>query len=1126
MGSNFETRIRHVTAVLGPTNTGKTHLAIERMLGHQSGMIGLPLRLLAREVYDKISARVGADKVALITGEEKIRPERARYWVATVEAMPRDVAVDFLAVDEIQLCGDPERGHVFTDRLLNARGKEETLLLGAQTMREAISDLIPGANFISRPRLSKLTYQGEKKITRLPARSAVVAFSANEVYAIAELIRRQRGGAAVVLGALSPRTRNAQVELYQSGDVDFLVATDAIGMGLNLDVDHVAFAAVRKFDGQNHRNLTPSELGQIAGRAGRHMNDGTFGVTYSVPPLEADLVERLENHTFDSVKMLQWRNGELDFASVEALRNSLRTLPNEQRLVRARDADDVEVLELASRDPEIAGFATSPANVERLWDVCQVPDYRKISINAHAELVANLYKFLMGPEGRIPEDWFAKQVALSDRTDGDIDTLANRIAHIRTWTFVSNRSDWLKDPAHWQARTRQIEDQLSDALHECLTQRFVDRRTSALMKGMRDKDELNAEIREDGAIEVENHFVGRLKGFQFWPDTNAEDVHGKATRHAAAQVLSRELGMRARRVAAAKVDAFKLSRDGQLLWRDEQIGQLVASDDPLKPSVVLQADESLSAPDREKVQVRLDAWITETISERLKPLVDLAGAEDLTGLARGIAFQIVENFGVLKRETVAEEIRSLDQPARATLRRYGVRFGAFNIFVPILLKPAAADLSLTLWFLKHAGEHGLSIEKMPEPPRAGLTSTVADKATPEAFYRAAGFHLCGPRVVRIDILERLADLIRPLLAWRVDSPGDKVPAGATGDGGFTIVPEMMSILGCSPDELGEVLKSLGFWVERKTVTPAPAANAAPETTAEAVSKAVAGDGTATDVTEEAKSADVDEAAAVVAPPSEPVQATEVAQSENNDAGREADKQSPHDEAVPASGGHAAQPQTITTATSHADADASQNAQAAGDAEIEPQATAGEVAAGPSDAAALPADASSESASAEATSAEPEVIEIWRPRRHRTDRGHRERRRGRRGSGSHGEASKQAQVNNNSGASAAATGQVGEEPDGNNAQRNKKRDRDRTGGGGSGERRQGQGRRDRNHRDAGKDGGRDRRQGKRRGGDQRAPQVISAGPQSHKKGGVDPDSPFAALGALKDAMTKNSKEKAP
>ncbi len=672
MGSDLETRIRNVTAVLGPTNTGKTHLAIERMLGHESGMIGFPLRLLAREVYDKVAARIGADKVALVTGEEKIKPERARYWIATVEAMPRDVDVDFLAIDEIQLAGDLERGHVFTDRMLHSRGRKETLLLGAQTMREAIQDLIPGANFISRPRLSRLSYAGEKKITRLPARTAVVAFSASEVYAIAELIRRQRGGTAVVLGALSPRTRNAQVALYQSGDVDFLVATDAIGMGLNLDVDHVAFSAVRKFDGQNFRNLTANEIGQIAGRAGRHMNDGTFGVTGNAESFDADLIERLETHNFDPVRVLQWRNRRLDFGSLDRLRDSLRAMPDETRLTRARMSDDVLALEAVSNDSEIAGYARSPAAVGRLWEVCQIPDYRKISSQNHAELVATIYKYLMGPDGHVPEDWFAKQVAFADRTDGDIDTLANRIAHIRTWTFVSNRADWLKDPVHWQERTRAIEDSLSDALHECLTQRFVDRKTSALMKGLRDKEELTAEIAEDGAINVENHYVGRLRGFRFSPETQAEGIHGKAARHAAAQVLSRELGMRARRVAAAKADAFKVTRAGRVLWRDEEIAVLEASDDPLKPTVSLLADEHLAGPDREKIEARLAAWRDEVIADKLKPLVDLAKAEDVTGLARGIAFRLAESFGIAEarnRRRHDEEPGSGSSRAAPEIRR-------------------------------------------------------------------------------------------------------------------------------------------------------------------------------------------------------------------------------------------------------------------------------------------------------------------------------------------------------------------------------------------------------------------------------------------------------------------------
>ncbi len=827
MGFETANRSRNVTAVLGPTNTGKTHLAIERMLGHESGLIGLPLRLLAREVYDKISQRVGVDKVALITGEEKIKPDNARYYVCTVEAMPRDADVDFLAIDEVQLAADPERGHVFTDRLLHVRGRQETLLLGAQTMREAIADLIPGANFISRPRLSKLTYAGEKKITRLPPRSALVAFSASEVYAIAELIRRQRGGAAVVLGALSPRTRNAQVALYQSGDVDFLVATDAIGMGLNLDVDHVAFAGVRKFDGHVHRQLTPGELAQIAGRAGRHMNDGTFGVTGGVPPLEADLVERLETHAFDTVKSLQWRTRELDFRTLDALRDSLRRVPREARLARARMADDVTALETLSHDREVVDMASNPEAVSRLWDVCQVPDYRKISSQNHAELAGNIYKFLMSGTGVIPEDWFAKQVAFSERTDGDIDTLSNRIAHIRTWTFVSNRAEWLANPAYWQERTRAIEDALSDALHERLTQRFVDRRTSALMRGLKEKDEMVAEIGEDGRIEVEKHYVGRLKGFRYFPDTEAEGIHGKAMRSAAQHVVSRELGMRVRRVVAAKPDAFKLTRRGMILWRDEEIGRLEPGEDPLKPTAVVIVDEYMPAPDKEKVQERLNGWLTEIIGERLKPLVEISAATDIQGLARGIAFRLKESFGALSRESIAEEVRTLDQPARAQLRKYGVRFGAFNIYFPLLLKPASVDLAATLWLLKNGATLGLdeATTTALEPPRPGLTSTLVDPKTPEAFYRVAGFHVCGPRAVRMDMLERLADLIRPLMAWRKPqgeaSETATPPKGSTGDGGFTAIPEMMSILGCSSSELGNVLKALGFWADRRLVKPEP-----------------------------------------------------------------------------------------------------------------------------------------------------------------------------------------------------------------------------------------------------------------------------------------------------------------
>ena len=479
-------------------------------------------------------------------------------------------------------------------------------------------------------------------------------------------------------------------------------------------------------------------------------------------------------------------------------------------------------LEAVCRDDDVVSSATNAAQIERLWEVCQIPDYRKISSQNHADLVIQLYKYLSQEDGRLPEDWFARQVAFADRTDGDIDTLANRIAHIRTWTFVSNRADWLADAEHWQGRTREIEDRLSDALHEQLTQRFVDRRTSALMRGMRDKAELFAEIGDDGAVHVEKHFVGRLTGFRFAPDTKSDTdgIHGKAARNAAARVLSKELAMRVRRVVSAKDEAFKLTRQGRIQWKDEEIARLEGSDDPLKPAIVLLADDHLGAADREKVEARVERWLGETIAERLKPLVDIAKADDISGLGRGIAFQVLENFGCLKREGVAEDVRALDQNARAQLRKYGLRFGAFNLFFPALLKPAPSELSLTLWMLKAGASHGLDLKDAPDGPRAGLTSLKVDEAIPEAYYRVAGFHVCGPRAVRIDMLERLADLIRPLLSWRTDKESSEAPpAGATGDGGFTAIPEMMSILGCSAEELGHVLTALGFRRERRPLAP-------------------------------------------------------------------------------------------------------------------------------------------------------------------------------------------------------------------------------------------------------------------------------------------------------------------
>ncbi|WP_421091092.1 helicase-related protein [Pseudochrobactrum sp. MP213Fo] len=798
---------RDVTAVLGPTNTGKTHLALERMLAHESGIIGLPLRLLAREVYNKLVAKVGADKVALVTGEEKIIPSGAKYSVCTVEALPRQTNVAFVAIDEVQLAADLERGHIFTDRILHLRGKQETLLLGAATMRGILEKLLRGINIITRPRLSQLVYAGSKKITRLPRRSAIVAFSADEVYAIAELIRRQRGGAAVVMGALSPRTRNAQVELYQNGDVDFLVATDAIGMGLNLDVDHVAFAQARKFDGFQYRDLNAGELGQIAGRAGRHLRDGTFGVTGQVDPFDRALVERVESHNFDAAKVLQWRTVQFDFANIRALRHSLERSAPIEGLTRALPAVDMQALENLSRDDDIARLADNPKRVEILWDACALPDYRRIAPAQHADIIAAIYKDIVR-KGFVDEDYMSEQVRRSDRTDGEIDTLSHRIAQIRTWTYVSHRPGWLADPTHWQEKTREIEDRLSDALHERLTKRFVDRRTSVLMKRLRENAMLEAEISPTGDVLVEDHNVGQLEGFRFTADVKAEGSDAKAVKGAAQKALAAEYDRRAERFAAAANGDFALGSDGIMRWIGAPVATLVAGDSVLKPRAVLLADEQLTGASREKVQSRIERFVSHHIETVLKPLHDLTQADALTGMTRGLAFRLVENFGTIQRREIAEEIRGLDQDSRAALRRFGVRFGAYHVFIPALLKPAPAGLMTLLWALSNDGRERAGYGDVVQVLAAGRTSVVVDPSFDPVFYNLAGYRVLGRRAVRFDILERLADLIRPALAWR---PGTGLRAEGAYDGSrFMVTPSMMSILGATPDDMEEVLKSLGY----------------------------------------------------------------------------------------------------------------------------------------------------------------------------------------------------------------------------------------------------------------------------------------------------------------------------
>jgi ATP-dependent RNA helicase SUPV3L1/SUV3 len=789
-----------LTAVLGPTNTGKTHLAIERMLGHRSGMIGFPLRLLARENYDRIVAIKGKAAVALVTGEEKILPPNPSYFVCTVESMPLDRPVDFLAVDEIQLAADPERGHIFTDRLLHARGMVETMVLGADTIQPLIRRLVPRTEFISRPRFSNLAYAGFKKLTRLPPRSAVVAFSATDVYALAELLRRQRGGTAVVLGALSPRTRNAQVGLYQSGEVDYLVATDAIGMGLNMDVDHVAFARMVKFDGNAPRRLRATEVAQIAGRAGRHMRDGTFGTTDEVGELEPDLVERVESHQFETLKTLMWRNADLRFDSVGFLLKSLEERSPVAELMRSREADDHLALQTLARDAEVMALAKGRAAVGLLWEICQIPDFRKVLSDAHTRLLGQIYRFLRAPAGRLPEDWVAQHVDRLGRTEGDIDALVARIAHIRTWTYISNRPAWLADPLHWQGRTRVLEDTLSDALHERLTERFIDRRSAVLARTLKDGRDLLGGVRADGEVVVEGHPVGRLDGFRFEPDSTAHGDDARALLTAARRALRDEIARRLRALEQEDDDAFFLLAEGVLTWRGTAVARLAAGPSVLAPAVAVADDGLLDQAQRERARQRLDRWLKQRIARVLGPLVvlrDAVGRDAVAGAARGLGFQVVEALGTLPRRPVAALVEGLDKADRKALERLGVRLGVSHLFMPALGKPGAVDLRGLLWAVHHGpGGNGTRAVPLPPPtPPPGRVTVVRPDGVPDAFWSAIGYPVAGRRAVRVDMLDRLErDMLR------------------AGQGGGPAVPPpgLASMLGIGVDELDDVLTGAGF----------------------------------------------------------------------------------------------------------------------------------------------------------------------------------------------------------------------------------------------------------------------------------------------------------------------------
>ncbi|MGC9269334.1 helicase-related protein [Acidiphilium sp.] len=775
--SGFAPRVK---AVLGPTNTGKTHLAIDRLLGHASGIIGFPLRLLARENYDRMVAIKGVRHVALITGEEKIVPPEARWFSCTVEAMPLDRQVEFIAVDEIQLCADADRGHVFTDRLLHARGMVETMFLGAETIRKLLKRLVPEAEIETRPRLSQLTFTGATKLSRLPPRSAIVAFSAAEVYAIAEAVRSRRGGCAVVMGRLSPRTRNAQVALYQDKEVDFLVATDAIGMGLNMDVDHVAFAGLSKFDGHRPRPLTAAEIAQIAGRAGRGMRDGTFGTTGPCRPLTEELVAAVEAHAFEPLEQLAWRNSSLDFTSIETLLASLLSSPERQGLTRGHDASDLLTLIGLSGDAAIRARARSPRAVRMLWDACQIPDFRKLATDAHSKLCARVFQHLLD-DGVLPEDWVAAQIAVLGRTDGDIDTLMQRLADVRIWAYIAARADWVRHALVWQGRAREAEDLLSDALHEKLMARFVDRRAARITRSL-DAGEpagLMSAVTSSGEVVVEGHTVGRIDGFRFEPDASIGGSDKRLVLRAARRALGGEMPRRVALVQAAPDAAFALQPDGAITWLGAPIARLRQGSALLAPAIEIIDSEFLDGTQRETLRARLARTIETIIAHELTPLFAAADAALSRPELRGIVHRLTEQAGILPAATI-------DAALRPELRRIGIRAGCFAIYLPAMLKPRPARLRATLW----AAWRKRWLPPLPAPGLISMTSP----DWPDGLATFMGWLECGPRAIRLDIAERIAADLR-YTARRRPVP---VPAG------------LASRLGISQDDLGPVLNGLGL----------------------------------------------------------------------------------------------------------------------------------------------------------------------------------------------------------------------------------------------------------------------------------------------------------------------------
>ena len=784
-----------ITAVLGPTNTGKTHLAIDTMLSFETGMIGFPLRLLAREVYDKIIKKINIDKVALITGEEKIIPSNAKYFLCTVESMPIDKHLEFVGVDEIQMCADQERGHIFTDRLLNMRGEKLTMLMGSNTIKNIISKLDGDIEFINRDRLSKLTYIGHKKISRINRKTAIIAFSSEEVYAIAELIRRQKGGAAIVMGSLSPKTRNAQVELFQSGDVDFLVATDAIGMGINMDLDYVFFSNLKKFDGKKLRKLNLSEIGQIAGRAGRYLNDGNFGITGECKEITSEDVELLENHKFDEIRTLFWRNSNLNFNNPLSLIKSLEEKPQTGWLRKIHECEDEKALKYFLKDANLINLKFDKKILSLLWECCQIPDFVKKTYGNHYEVIGNVFKFLSSEKGHVSDEYMRLQLMKLDKLDGNVDSLSNRIANVRTWSYVSNKNNWIENQDYWIEKTKHLEDRLSDRLHEELTKTFIDKRASVLARGLKQDMEFKTEILENNNVMIDEQFIGKINGLKLELDLKkgALETDIKSLKKAARQTIGPELEKRIQTIIDTGL--IMLNDDFKIYWNNFPIAKLCAGIDYLSPNFELIIDEAIAKDQKEKLDNFINKWLQNKINTILKSLIDLKNLKEKNSSIKALAYQLYENNGVLKREQVSEYLKTLGQNERKILRELGVKFGRYHIFLYQIIKPEAVSLRTLLWKNCYQKHYNL------KPPTFGLNFLVDKEFKNKNFMLLCGFEKFDNLFVRIDILERLFMQI-----INTDLKENKE---------IKMIPEMLNLLGCSKENFKKLLQKMGYKIFEK-----------------------------------------------------------------------------------------------------------------------------------------------------------------------------------------------------------------------------------------------------------------------------------------------------------------------